>query len=160
MCFRRHSKLITFAIILAVVTIMAFSWLAPFWTRSRLEKEFGIKLPQSSEEIRFDVRSSPSNQLRCVFARIRMLKFDYAELVNDMGLKYYSTSQTDMGEGDWKISGFGEIDWWTSSTHIPPDAASKFTSVNDESTYVIAKYEDGYMYLKKCVSNPNTDIRD
>ncbi len=160
MCFRRHSKLIAFVIILAIAAIMAYLWLAPFLARSRLENEFGIKLPPSSEEIKFEVRSSPSNQLRCAFARIRMLKFDYARIVTDMGLKYYSTRQTDMAEGDWKVRGFGEIDWWTSNTHIPPDSASKFTSINDESTYVIAKYEDGYMYLKKCVSNQHGDVRE
>ena len=160
MRFKRRSRLITLVIILTTTAILAYLRLIPFWTRSRLENEFGIKLPPSSEEIRFDVRSTPSSFEQCAFARIRLFKSDYAKLVNDMYLNYNSVPYTTKGESDWKIYLFEATDWWTRSTHIPPDSAAKYTLVNDETTEVITKYEDGYMYLMKCVSNQHGDVRE
>ena len=105
-------------------------------------------LPPEIEDLHFQKQQfSTDLSLYWAYLKFRTSREKYLDLMARMDMRVYQGSNPELRmllPGQWKMSPGPKLDWWDPSLDIPDDTAMRTSG----SSWAVAKYERGYVYVK------------
>jgi len=116
--------------------------------RKVLSELMGIALPSSVEDIHYyKQQRSPDLYEHYLYAKFKIPKETFAELLQDMELQIYEKSAPQLRRllpAAWKTETTLRLDWWDPGLEFNEDVAMQY---NGSEGWTVAKYKDGYAYI-------------
>ena len=131
-------KLVGIGAVLTAGLIIA--WLG----HSLLSSSFRRALPRNASDIHSFPQSYALSQGHYYYLRARLPEGDFLPYVRRLGLPHYSADRklkSSSGDIDWG-SAPRSLEWWT------PSPSRSNTYGREDTELVLAKWEDGYVYVK------------
>jgi hypothetical protein len=123
-------------------------------TRWRVQNLLAVKLPESVNEVRY-YKDQPNSEINhyTVYIRFRISEDEYMALMQQMNMTFYAGATTPYSylfPGHWKASRI-TVDWWNLTLETPRN--NTVTRQYGSAGWIIAKYENGYAYIKVFAPN-------
>jgi hypothetical protein len=116
-----------------------------------IHKLLGVDL-ESIDDTDIDLHQEQPNPMwkpHTTYMRLRITPQDYDELVEALDLTpIAATPYHFLLPGKWKLPEVVKIDWWTPTLDTPQSTAARAFGDADRAGWILAKYEDGYAYLR------------
>jgi len=149
MTTRRCMVLIVVSLAVIAAGTMAAFVMGMRCRRWVVERSIGASLPGSTTDVHYyRFRPMPDSHTYYVYLRFRTTKADYLRFMESLGVPVYPADSPQLRlllPGKWSGSLVPDLRWWDPSDEIPEDTGMLNL---EQDGYTVAKYEDGYVYLR------------
>ena len=120
--------------------------------RQQFEKWFGVSLPDAIHESDIELHQhqvNPAWKPDTLYARLHTTRQNYDALAEALGLEPIENSDYRfLLPGKWKLPQVLKLDWWTPTFETPQSTTARPFGDKEGAGWILAKYEDGYAYLR------------